>query len=539
MTKTTNKQLLLGLSIATIFALGFVSYNTLAHADTQPGTTDQVATSNEVVINAVPNPLSPFAQHNFGSKSISLYFNVDTQIFDKPTTINIDGFTVDENPEAKFTLIEADGQQIINPFIHNPYTFNGVLMGNITGADGPAIAYWDTLTNDVSGNVTAGDTSATIVIDSIGSTTDCLVSQGIIFEEGSGQSSSYMADGIALRGLDNGTISIAGIPDDHVSAAAYLYWNVLNRTAVSDQIDFNGVTVNATLAGSDFPDPCWLSDGGFGFNGTSWGFVADVSSEIVGNGNGDYFIDNLPEGLMEGASLVIVHADSFDAVKLWTHTDYNWDQRCDGYLNTTSSICQDSMTNSTDIGFRPANINLDSDVLADPLDQDSNGNYTAFAQVHKNKFQNTNPGAFYALTTVEIETNLDSLTVDELYSACTDNGDGILQFVSKKIDRNVKVAVADPNGDVTELTDDLYDGIGGSIVADIDDANIIIDDSDNLTAGSTVYVLVKFQDNSKNIDVINGKVEVSCDNTEEVQATFGLLSENEAPEATLRITNLE
>lgn len=538
MTNKTNKQLLLGLSIATIFALGIVSYNTFAHADAQPGTTDQVIATNDVVINAVPNPLSPFAQHNFGSKSISLYFNVDTQILDKPTTINIDGFTVDENPEAKFTLIEADGQQIINANIHNPYTFNGALMGNITGADGPAVAYWDTLTNDVSGNVTAGDTSATIVIDSIGSTTDCLVSQGIVFEEGSGQSSSYVANGTALRDESSGTISISGIPSDHVLAAAYLYWNVLNRTEVSDQIDINGQTISANLTGSDFPDPCWLP-GGANFNGTTWGFVADVTSKIVGNGNGDYLIDNFPEGLMEGASLVIVHADSFDAIKSWTHTDYNWDQRCDGYLNATSSICQDSSTNSTDIGFRSANINIDDDVLADPLDQDSNGNYTAFAQVNKNKFKNTNPGAFYAMTTVEIETDLDSLTVDELYSDCTDNGNGILEFVSKKIDRNIKVAVADSNGDVTELTDDLYDGIGGSIVADIDDANVIISDSNNLTAGSTVYVLVKFQDNSSNIPVINDEVDVSCDNTEVVNASFGGLSENEAPNATLRITNLE
>jgi len=537
MTNKIHKQLL-GLSIAAILAIGLASYNTFAHADSDPGTTDQTVASNDVVINAVPNPLSPFAQHNFGSKSISLYFNVDTQIFDKPTTINIDGFTVDDNPEAKFTIIEADAQQIINANIHNPYTFNGVLMGNITGADGPAVAYWDTLTNDVSGNVTAGDTSATIVTDSIGSITDCLVNQGIVFEEGSGQASSYAADGVALRGSQNGTISITGIPADHVPAGAYLYWNVLNRTAVSNQIDINGVTVNATLAGSDFPDPCWLV-GGFDWNGTTWGFVADVTSEIVGNGNGDYFIDNLPEGLMEGASLVIVHANPFDAVKSWTHTDYNWDQRCDGYLNSTSGICQDSSTNSTDIGFRPANINTD-DVLADPLNQDTDGNYTAYAQVHKNgKYTGSNPGAFYALTTVAIETDLDSLTVDELYSDCTDNGDGILQFVSKKMDRNVKVAVADPNGDITELTDDLYDGTGGSIVADIDDANVIIDDSDNLTAGSTVYVLVKFQDNPSNIDVINGEVDVSCGNVEEVEATFGALVGNEAPEATLRITNLE
>ena len=49
----------------------------------------------------------------------------------------------------------------------------------------------------------------------------------------------------------------------------------------------------------------------------------------------------------------------------------------------------------------------------------------------------------------------------------------------------------------------------------------------------------KFQDNPSNIDVINGDVDVSCDNTEEVQATFGALSENGAPEATIRITTPE
>ena len=235
--------------------------------------------------------------------------------------------------------------------------------------------------------------------------------------------------------------------------------------------------------------------------------------------------------------------------KSWTHTDYNWDPVCDGFVNATN-FCVVSDVDNTEIGFRPANINNnddpDDDVLADPLPIDSNGNYTAFAQVHRNdKFSNTNPGAFYALTTVVTTSNLSSVTVWEDYELCTNpdgdvetDEDGILKFVSKKITRNVKVAIADPNGDVTELTDDLYDSVGGEIEAGVNSAHVLIDQE--IPADSTIYVLVKFQDNLKGFDTGDGIFDDMCHNTETVVANIGGddLSDVIA-EADLRITNQE
>lgn len=227
--------------------------------------------------------------------------------------------------------------------------------------------------------------------------------------------------------------------------------------------------------------------------------------------------------------------------KSWTHTDYNWDQVCDGFVNATGS-CVVSDVDNTEIGFRPANINTD-DVLADPLTLDSNGNYTAYAQIHKNnKFSNTNPGAFYALTTAVTTSSLSSITVLENYTQCTnpdgnDNtDDGLLTFVSKKIDRNVKVAIADSDGNVTEITDFLYDGIDGEIVADLNSTEVLIDHE--IPANSTIYVLVKFQDDLKGVDTGDGIFDEMCHNSETVVANIG---GNDlggvVAEADLRITN--
>ena len=223
--------------------------------------------------------------------------------------------------------------------------------------------------------------------------------------------------------------------------------------------------------------------------------------------------------------------------KSWTHTDYNWDQVCDGYVNATG-FCVVSDVDNTEIGFRPANINTD-DVLADSLPLDSNGNYTAFAQVHKNnKFSNTNPGAFYALTTMVTTSSVSSVTVIEDYSDCTTGVDHMLNLHNdKKLDRSVKVAIADPNGDVTEITDELYDGINGSI-SPISTSSATVNIDREIDAESTVYVLVKFQDDLKGFDTGDGIFDDMCHNTETVIANIGGDDLGGiVAEADLRITN--
>ena len=226
-----------------------------------------------------------------------------------------------------------------------------------------------------------------------------------------------------------------------------------------------------------------------------------------------------------------------DVEKTWTHTDYNWDQVCDGFVNDADDLCYEDDLFTIPMDFRLANTETD-EVLAETLNTDGDDKYLLWANLKNNgDFQNTNPGAFYALTTVEVFEDVDGLEVTEDYSDCTDSGNGILKLHNKNALNSVKVAVADSNDDVTELTDDLYEENIGSISFVGDSALVDIDQF--IEAGSTVYVLVKFQDNLKGFNM-GEEFDVMCDNTESVDAivsdeTVG----SKAADASLRITNLE
>jgi hypothetical protein len=306
---------------------------------------------------------------------------------------------------------------------------------------------------------------------------------------------------------------------------------------------FAGVNSYQQFAGSHFvdaagspdvvvadPDPVMVA-GEFGL-----GCVV-----IMGDSNWphDFYIDNSDNRQLANNAIAFINECSIRVIaeKSWTHTDYNWGPVCDGIVIGNDCVAPDG----TVIPFRDANIYLPGDdVLADPLPittVDDGDKYTAFAVVNKEKFQNTTPGAFYALTTIEVVKDVDSLWVDEIYADCTQDGDGMLQFVSRKATRNVKVAAANPNGDVTELTDDLYDGIGGSITADLEMATVHVTDASYLTAGSMVFVLVKFENNLKGEFVPENSFDDMCDNVEDVTVGIGDLSQTVTAEAALRITN--
>ncbi len=276
-------------------------------------------------------------------------------------------------------------------------------------------------------------------------------------------------------------------------------------------------------ATGEVEDGCWTTilEGAFG--GTSGPYTLKV--ELQGPGT-----------FVQGCV-----TDDVEAEKTWTKTDYNWDPIC----TLVDPITLDCLAT------RPANINnngevgdpnfpADDDVLADtlPIIADK---HQVQAHANKNKFQNTNPGAFYALTTVDVISDLpagsDALKVWELYADCTNpdgdiatTTDGMLKFVSKKDTRNVKVAIADPDGNVTELTDDLYDGIGGSIVANINSAHV--DLNGPIPAGSTVYVLVKFNDNLKGAAAPGNVFMDMCLNSERVMTA----NTDITVEAALRVT---
>ena len=206
------------------------------------------------------------------------------------------------------------------------------------------------------------------------------------------------------------------------------------------------------------------------------------------------------------------------AEKTWTKTDYNWGPVCELVLDEL--VC------------RPANINNpDDDVLADPLLQDPNDNYLAYAQVNvrKNTFQNTNPGAFYAVTTVEVLADLDTLTVEENYGGCT-SSPGILQLLPSNVPSNaVKAAIVDSNGDVTELS--------GDVTVTFVSTGAIIEIPGPVQAGDTVIVLVKFQVVNSAILVNNGIVDMMCHNIETVTSEIGDIESEVDAEAWLRITN--
>ncbi len=267
------------------------------------------------------------------------------------------------------------------------------------------------------------------------------------------------------------------------------------------------------------------------------------------------FLINL-NGSEDSGCLALNQVEPIDATKTWTHTDYNWDRICTETItvedppDTFTEVCvADRAANINNNGQEdpqdPPNLLPDDDVLADPLPFDGE-KYTVFAQLKKEKFSNTNPGAFYALTTVDVFEDLDALWVEEIYGDCTITKD-LLKFVSKKETRNVKVAVADSNGLVTELTDLLYD-IGSGTATTDDDAIVItpgiadihIEDglaTEHLTAGSTVYVLVKFNDDLKGEDADENQFDEMCDNTENVTSDIGEEEFTVQANASLRITN--
>ncbi len=218
-----------------------------------------------------------------------------------------------------------------------------------------------------------------------------------------------------------------------------------------------------------------------------------------------------------------------EAEKTWTKTDYNWDPICIEN-DPTTGVCIDT---------RLANItNPADDVLADSLDPPTvDGISDVQVHVKKNdKILNMNPGAIYALTTVDIKDGLDMLKVKEQYDECTDE---FLELLNQKnLSRNVKVAVADSNGDVTEVTDRLYDplDLGVVFVGLVTDssATVKINDDSLLTKDSTVFVLVKFDDTLRGED--SSILPLECVNEELVTSTIDDVDFVVSPAATLRIS---
>ena len=131
----------------------------------------------------------------------------------------------------------------------------------------------------------------------------------------------------------------------------------------------------------------------------------------------------------------------------------------------------------------------------------------------------------------------------ENYDDCTNDkpiadGDlGLKIHNANKSDRSIKAAIADPKGKVTEISGYLYDnGLISSENDYEDSAKIEIDQE--IEAGSTVFVRVKFQDDLKGYDTEDGIFDGMCHNEETVTAYIdGGAVQEVLAEADLRITN--
>ena len=263
-----------------------------------------------------------------------------------------------------------------------------------------------------------------------------------------------------------------------------------------------------------------------------------TTQQVTGDNSVSLTIDSFETegGVVE---FTLEKASVMTASKTWTHTDYNWDPICDDNFDGILGDCAEDR-------LREIDRELD-DVLADPLPITTVGDidkFTAFAQVHKNdKFSNTNPGAFYALTTVVATSSLSSIEILENYDDCTNDkpvADGELGLKihnKNKPDRSIKAAIADPEGKVTEISGYLYDNNLISSSNNYEDSALIEIDQE-IEAGSTVFVLVKFQDDLKGYDTGDGIFDGMCHNEETVTAFIaGEAAQEVIAEADLRITN--
>ena len=244
----------------------------------------------------------------------------------RPSVVTaLSGFTAPAAPlRAKTTYVVADGQTGVRQGGSDTLSFaagGGSLSDGpdaFPGGDpcpwGPPSCLWDTRTFDVSAQVAAGDTTATVQING---TPDCINHEAQVFAvgpAGAWATAGYVAAGVGLRNQGSGVVSIAGVPAGATVKRAILFWNVLASGDPGGAMSVNGQAAAAQLIGPG-PDPCW--------GATSWAYRADVTSAVTGNGGytlagfptgnasgGDPWDTGSPAPMMEGATLVVFYEGS-------------------------------------------------------------------------------------------------------------------------------------------------------------------------------------------------------------------------------------
>ena len=232
--------------------------------------------------------------------------------------------------------------------------------------------------------------------------------------------------------------------------------------------------------------------------------MVDYSTTATGLGFGTHEICVTASGTDvggEGDVTECVDIEVKEFEKFYTHTDNNWDDRCDGVV--FEDTCVDNLQDLNDIGFRLPNVNLDDDIFADQLDQNGDGDFVLLGKDNKKKTVVT-PGQYIAVSEVTVPSD-QSVWIEEDFGECV--GEDNIGFVNpNKVPGGVQVVLVLANGDVLDIDDDLALGIGGSILLEDGKATVHVDD---VPAEATLRVMVKFGPNHD-----PGMIGLECTNFE-------------------------
>jgi hypothetical protein len=243
-------------------------------------------------------------------------------------TDTLSGFIADEPLAlAQVTYIIGDGQP---EWSTGAIAFNGetIAADVIDGGDGE---YWDTLSFEVTGLVSASPATTSInnAPSSPGSP-DCIAWAATVFSITSPEiepadvldhfqtvslHGNATAAGVGLRGSGAGEIVIDGIPEGAGVRQALLYWGTIGTTGTYDTLALNDQPVSGELIATS-ANTCWdLPQAGLAF----YNFIYRADVTALFDGNGTYTITGLPDELedgndSQGASLVVIYTTPSDGL---------------------------------------------------------------------------------------------------------------------------------------------------------------------------------------------------------------------------------
>jgi hypothetical protein len=177
----------------------------------------------------------------------------------------------------------------------------------------------------------------------------------------------------------------------------------------------------------------------------------------------------------------------------------------DGDELTDEDPVEDEIDNDGDELFSEDDVDCpDGTYLGDFLPTD--GDYYLLKAVvnKKDVVKSYNPGQYYAVSTVNVLVDVDTLTIEEDFSNCTDIG--TLNPV-KGGGRLVVVQVGPDDPD--EVAYQIYDAKSPEVSFDGDVATVSLEDQ---KAGTTILVYVKFGPALKGAEWVEGQ-ELTCENT--------------------------